>query len=453
LPNATVDRETTEAPRGELVGEPLSLTIRRVALPAIIANLLMTAFHNVDTFWIGRSLGAESLAAVTGAVFWVWLVISVGEMVSIGLDAIAARRHGERRPQDAARTVGDGFVLALLLGAGIAVATPFLLGELFALLGTSAAVSRIGRDYLGTYFLGMPLIFGFFAVDAAFRARGDTRTPLWILAVTTVCGLALDPLLIRGLGPFPALGVRGAALATLVPRGLGCVAGVIILRQRGMLRWGAPRWPVLGTMLRIGAPAAATGVVFSFIYVLLTRITTQFGTPALAALGLGFRMESVVYVASVGMGAALAAIVGQSLGAGDVARAARAGWISTGLVSVVGVAMAIVSLGFADQFAGLFSDDPAVIAEAARYLRISAFSQLFLGAEVVLESAMAGAGWTLVPMLLSTSITALRLPVGAWAASHWGTAGLWWTISLTAAARGMLMVALWSWGRWRGVRV
>ena len=183
----------------------------------------MTAFHNVDTFWIGRSLGAESLAAVTGAVFWVWLVISVGEMVSIGLDAIAARRHGERRPQDAARTVGDGFVLALLLGAAIALATPFVLGVLFDLLETSASVSRIGRDYLGMYFLGMPLIFGFFAVDAAFRARGETRTPLWILAVTTVLGLLLDPVLIRGLGPFPALGVRGAALATLVPRGLACV--------------------------------------------------------------------------------------------------------------------------------------------------------------------------------------------------------------------------------------
>ncbi len=208
-----------------------------MALPAVIANLLMTAFHNVDTFWIGRSLGAESLAAVTGAVFWVWLVISIGEMVSIGLDAIAARRHGERRPQDAARSVGDGFLLALLLGGLIALATPFVLVLLFDLLGTSGSVSRIGRDYLGTYFLGMPLIFGFFAVDAAFRARGDTRTPLWILAVTTVCGLVLDPLLIRGLGPFPALGVRGAALATLVPRGLACVAGVMILQRRGMLVW------------------------------------------------------------------------------------------------------------------------------------------------------------------------------------------------------------------------
>jgi putative MATE family efflux protein len=440
-------------PRGELVGEPLSLTIRRVALPAVIANLLMTAFHNVDTFWIGRSLGAESLAAVTGAVFWVWLVISVGEMVSIGLDAVAARRHGERRPQDAARTVGDGFVLALLLGAAIAMATPFILALLFDLLGTSERVSGIGREYLGMYFLGMPLIFGFFAVDAAFRARGDTRTPLWILAVTTVLGLALDPVLIRGLGPFPALGVRGAALATLVPRGLACIAGVIVLRRRGMLAWGWPRWPVLGTIVRVGAPAAATGVVFSFIYVLLTRLTTQFGTPALAALGLGFRMEGVVYVASVGMGAAVAAIVGQSLGAGDAARAARAGWMSTAIVSVVGAAMAVASLLFAEEFAGIFSDDPAVIAEAARYLRISAFSQLFLGAEVVLESAMAGAGWTLVPMLLSTSITALRLPLGAWAAGVWGTSGLWWTIALTAAARGVLMVLLWGSGRWRGVRV
>jgi putative MATE family efflux protein len=424
-----------------------------VALPAVIANLLMTAFHNVDTFWIGRSLGAESLAAVTGAVFWVWLVISVGEMVSIGLDAIAARRHGERRPADAARTVGDGFVLALLLGGAIAVATPFVLGLLFRLLGTSDAVSGIGRAYLGTYFLGMPLIFGFFAVDAAFRARGDTRTPLWILAGTTVLGLALDPVLIRGIGPFPALGVRGAALATLVPRGLACVIGVMLLRRRGMLQWGTPRWPVLGTIVRIGAPAAATGVVFSFIYVLLTRITTQFGTPALAALGLGFRMESVVYVASVGMGAAVAAIVGQSLGAGDAARAARAGWISTGVVSAVGVAMAVASLLFAERFAGIFSDDPAVIAEAARYLRISAFSQLFLGAEVVLESAMAGAGWTLIPMLLSTGITALRLPVGAWAASQWGTTGLWWTIAITAALRGLVMVALWRSGRWRGAKV
>lgn len=453
MTNAIADSVPSDAPRGELVGEPLSLTIRRVALPAVIANLLMTAFHNVDTFWIGRSLGADSLAAVTGSIFWIWLVISMGEMVSIGLDAIAARRHGERRPGDAARTVSEGLVLAMLLGGAIALATPFVLDWLFVALHTGDAVSDIGRHYLGTYLLGMPLIFGFFAVDAAFRAKGDTRTPLVILAITTVLGLILDPILIRGLGPAPALGVRGAALATLVPRGLGCVIGVVLLQRRAMLQWARPRWMVLWAIVKVGAPAAATGVAFSAIYVALTRITTQFGTPALAALGLGFRLESVVYVVSVGMGAAVAAIVGQSIGAGDIARAKRAGWYATGIVSAFGFVMATVSFFFAEEFVSIFSTDPDVVREAALYLRIAAFSQCFLGAEVVLESAMGGAGWTFVPMLVSTAITLLRLPVGAWAAQQWGTTGLWWTLALTAAARGAVMAVLWGWGRWKLQRV
>ncbi|MBU6366619.1 MAG: MATE family efflux transporter, partial [Gemmatimonadetes bacterium] len=402
-----------------------------------------------DTYWIGRTLGAEALAAATSAVFWIWLVISMGELVSIGLDAVAARRHGERRPAEAARAAGDGLLLALAMGAVVALAAPWLLPGLFAVMHTGEAVSAIGRQYLGTYLVGTPLLFGFFAVDATFRAKGDTRTPLQILAVTTALALLLDPLLIRGVGALPALGVRGAALATLVPRGIGCVVGGWLLYRRGMLTVAAPRWAVMAAIARIGAPAAATGVAFSAIYVALTRITTQFGTPALAALGLGFRIESVVYVVSVGVGAAVAAVVGQSLGASDPERARRAGWIGTLAVSVVGVLMAVVCLAIPEQLGAVFSEDPAVVAEAARYLRIAAFMQLFIGAEVVLESAMGGAGWTLIPMLGSTGITALRLPLGAWAAAHWGVTGLWVTLAVTAAARGLLMMALWQSGRWR----
>jgi len=436
-----------------LVSEPLPQTIRRVALPAIAANLLMTTFHTVDTFWIGRYLGADSLAAVTGSIFWIWLVISIGEMVSIGVDAIAARRHGERRPREAARAVGDGVLFGAGLGLCIALLSPLLMSSLFAVMQTNAAVTDIGARYLGAYLLGMPLIFAFFAVDAAFRAAGDTRTPLYILLFTTAVGLLLDPLLILGAGPIPAQGVRGAALATIVPRGVACVVGVWLLRRRGMIAVSAPRLDVWAQIARIGAPAATTGVVFSFIYVILTRTTTQFGTPALAALGLGFRVESIVYVVSVGAGAAVAAIVGQSLGAGDAERARKAGWGAVQFVSAIGAVMALITVLIPEQLAALFTTDAAVVAEAARYLRIAAFSQLFLGAEVVLESAMGGAGWTLPPMLGSTAITALRIPVGAWAASQFGTTGLWWTLALTAAARGVLMAMLWASGRWRRVVV
>lgn len=413
----------------------------------------MTTFHTVDTFWIGRYLGADSLAAVTGSIFWIWLVISIGEMVSIGVDAIAARRHGERRPSEAAHTVGDGVMFGAALGLVIALLTPLMLTTLFALMHTADAITIIGEHYLGTYLLGMPFIFAFFAMDAAFRAAGDTRTPLYILLLTTGIGLLLDPILILGAGPVPAMGVRGAALATLVPRGVACVVGVWLLKRRSMITLTAPRLAVWGSVARIGAPAATTGIVFSFIYVLLTRTTTQFGTPALAALGLGFRVESIVYVVSVGAGAAVAAIVGQSLGAGDAERARKAGWSAVRLVSVLGAIMALITVLIPEQLASLFSTDAAVVHEAVRYLRIAAFSQLFLGAEVVLESAMGGAGYTLPPMLGSTAITALRIPVGAWSAAHFGTTGLWWTLALTAGARGVLMAVLWGSGRWRRVAV
>ena len=409
----------------------------------------MTMFHTIDTFWIGRYLGSDALAAATSSVFWIWLAISIGELVSIGVDAIAARRHGERRPREAARAVGEGVMYGVALGLMIALATPIVLPSLFALSGTSAAVTAIGTQYLGTYLLGMPLIFGFFAVDAAFRASGDTRTPLYVLVVTTVLGLVLDPALILGVGPIPAMGITGAALATIAPRAVACVIGVLLLARRGMISFSRPRTSVLVAIARVGAPAAATGVAFSAIYVVLTRTTTQFGTPALAALGLGFRIESVVYVVAVGFGAAVAAIVGQSLGAGDVDRARRAGWSAMGFVSVFGAIMATVTVLMPETLAGIFSTDAAVVAEAARYLRIAAFSQLFLGAEVVLESAMGGAGWTLPPMLASTTITALRIPVGAWSAARWGPSGLWWTLALTAALRGVAMSVLWATGRWR----
>ncbi len=413
----------------------------------------MTTFHTVDTFWIGRYLGADSLAAVTGSIFWIWLVISIGEMVSIGVDAVAARRHGEQRPREAAHTVGDGVVFGGALGLVVALLAPLVMTSLFTIMQTSSEVTAIGERYLGAYFLGMPLIFAFFAVDAAFRAAGDTKTPLYILLFTVSLGLLLDPVLILGAGPIPAMGVRGAALATIVPRGVACVLGVWLLRRRGMITLAAPRLAVWWQIARIGAPAATTGVVFSFIYVILTRTTTQFGTPALAALGLGFRVESIVYVVSVGAGAAVAAIVGQSLGAGDAERARRAGWSAVRLVSVMGAVMAAITMIIPETLASMFTTDAAVIAEAARYLRIAAFSQLFLGAEVVLESAMGGAGWTLPPMIGSTAITALRIPVGAWAAAQFGTTGLWWTLALTAAARGVVMALLWGSGRWRRVVV
>ena len=199
----------------------------------------------------------------------------------------------------------------------------------------------------------------------------------------------------------------------------------------------------------MGLPTATTGVVFSLIYVAVTRTTTRFGTPALAALGIGHRVESWLFMVGVGFGAAAAAIVGQSLGAGRVARAERAGWLAVGYGSVLGVVACVAQLAAAERMAAIFTSDPLVLAEASRYLRIAAVSQLVISAEIVLEGALGGAGDTLPPMVTSTSMTALRVPLAAWSAARWGTAGIWWTITLTAIGRGVAMMALWRAGRWK----
>jgi len=445
---ATVTLTGDNAAVGALTRGELPSVIASVAFPAVASMLLMTLFATADSYWVGRQIGPAGLAAVSTSIFWVWVIISCAEMVSVGLTAVAARRHGERRPDQAARAVGDAVALSFTLGAVIAVAGHLMLTQMFGVMHTPTEVSAMGYRYLGTYLYGAPLIFGFFAIDAGFRASGDTQTPFVMLATSVVVALLLDPVLIMGLGPAPQLGIAGAATATVFTRSVVFVVGIAILTRRGMIRFGRPSARTLASIVRVGLPTALTGVLFSLVYVFLTRTTSRFGTPALAALGVGHRVEAWTYMVGVGLGAAAAAVVGQNLGAREVRRASRAGWIAAGYSTIVGGIGGALQLIFAVHFASLFTNDPAVIAESSHYLRIASLSTLLSGCEVVLEGALGGAGDTLPPMLTSTSITALRLPLAAWAAPRFGTAGIWWVIVLTAVGRSLAMMAIWRRGRW-----
>ena len=433
----------------EMLDEPIPVVIRRLALPAVASNVLMTIFASVDAFWVGTRIGARGLAAVSTAVFWIWMVIALAEMVSIGLTAIAARRHGQRRSDDAARVVGEATIIALALGAVVGVAGALSVDWLFALMRTPPDVTALGRSYLRIYFIGAPLIYGYFAVDAAFRASGDTRTPFLLLLASTALTLLLDPMLILGLWGMPRLGIEGAAVALVLTRGGAFLIGIVLLVRRGLFRMRPAQWSTLVALARVGLPTALTGITFSLIYVALTRVTTQFGTPALAALGLGHRIESWLYTIGLGFGAAAAAIVGQNLGAGRPDRAEHAGWTTLWYATIPALGGALAALLIPEQLAGMFTNDPAVIAVAVRYLRISAIAELTVCAEIVLEGALGGAGHTIPPMLTSTTLTALRIPLAWWAASRWGADGIWWTISLTAVARGIAMIALWRAGGWK----
>jgi putative MATE family efflux protein len=432
-----------------LVTDSMRATVIRVAMPAVASSLLMTLFSSVDAFWVGTRIGSTGLAAVSTSLFWIWMIISLAEMIGVGLTAVAARRRGEARHEEAARLGGDTLVFSVVLGVAVAIAGILNLPRLFELMQTSTEVTTLGSTYLHVFLLGTPLIYGFFAIDAMFRAAGDTRTPFLLLLTSVGITLVLDPALILGLGPFPKIGIAGAAIATITTRGAAFVLGLILVVRRGLLKIGRVRMTSIVAVCRIGLPTAVTGVFFSLIYVFLTRTTTKFGTPALAALGIGHRVESWLFMIGVGFGAATAAIVGQNLGAGRPDRAAQAGWLATAYCTAAGVVAFALELTLPREFASLFTSDPAVIEESVKYLRIAAISQLAVCAEIVLEGALGGAGETVPPMVASTTLTASRVPLASWAAARWGSIGIWWVLSITAMARGIAMAALWRAGRWK----
>lgn len=430
---------------------PLRAGILRLAWPAVGTTVFQVLFNITDTFWVGHTLGPAALAGVSVASYSIWIMVSVGELVGVGLTAVASRRHGERDPAAAARATGTALWLALALGIAVALGGLLGLDTLFRVMATEPQVSVLARQFLVVQFLGAFLVYGYFVITAAFRSAGDTRTPFYLLGASVLLNLVLDPVMILGLGPFPALGVYGAALATVLTRGLSFVLGTYILFRRGGIR-NDFTWRVAGTIARIGLPTMLTGVLFSLIYVLLVRVTAAFGTPALAALGVGHKIEGVSYMICIGFALASETMVGQNLGAGNLARARQAGWMTARIATVPTAVLGALFLILPELFARVFTDDPAVIAAAALYLRIVAIAQLAISFENVLEGGLSGAGYTFWTMIWVVGLSAIRIPLAAYVAPRYGLGGIWWVLSVTAVARGLAMTALWHWGGWQRAR-
>jgi len=438
---------------GSLTVGPLRPVILKLAAPAVAMMACHFCFNLIDAIWVGHLIGPAALAAVSTAGFYVWVLLSLGEMVEVGLIAVAARRHGEGRPDAAARAAGAAVLYALAAGAVVASVGFVLTDDLFRLMTVPPDVATLGRRYLRTWLLGGPLVFGFFAIEATFRASGDTRTPFLLLMASVLLSVGLDPLLIAGLGPFPRLGVEGAALASVMVRGGGFLIGIGIAWRRGLLRLDAPDWSAVPTVVRVGAPLSLAGVLLSIVYMWLTRYTSRFGTAALAALGVGHKVEGLGFIAISGFALSASALVGQNLGAGQEDRARQAVRMTVGYCLAVTITTAVAFLTIPRTLVALFTPDPAVITDGSLYLRVIAFAQIGQTFEIILEGALAGAGYTLWPQIASTTLTLLRVPLAAWWSGTLGLLGIWIALSVTAVSRGVMMTIFWLRGSWRRATV
>ncbi len=435
---------------------PLLPVITRLSLPLLLMYALHTGFQIIDLIWVGR-LGAAATGAVSIAFYATWVLFALTEGVGVGILALVSQAVGAGNRRHAGFVAGQGVVLAAMLGVLVMVAAPWIARALFALVDAPPAVAAAGRDYLTVWLFGTPVVMVAFAVETVWRAAGDTRTPMWVMGGATVVNIILDPILIFGWGPAPALGVTGAALASVISIVVALGAFVVLARR------GSELFPFDSAALRqfdaatllhtlqIGMPRVLLGVLFACVYLFLSWLTGRLGTAAIALLGIANRIESIVYLTSDGVGLANSTVVGQNVGAGQLDRAERATWTSASVAMALALGASLLMCLAPYQALSVFTADPEVLRMGVPYLRILGISQIFMALEIVVVHGFSGAGDTLPPTLAEVPIAGLRMPLAWWAALGVGGGmnGIAWVISLTCIARGVWLALWYKRGRWR----
>jgi putative MATE family efflux protein len=381
--------------------------------------------------------------------------------LSIGATAMVARRIGEHDQEGASRAAVQSIVLgvavSLLIGVIGAVNAPALLG----LMGASPEVIASGSTFTRVMLGGNATIVLLFLINAAFRGAGDAAIAMRVLWLGNFINIVLGPCLIFGPGPFPALGVTGAAVATNIGRGTAVLVQLIALtRWNRRVRVARRHWsldlPTMASMLRLSGSGTLQILIGTASYVALVRILSVFGSSALAGYTIGIRLIIFALLPSFGISNAAATMVGQNLGAGKPDRAERAVWTAAFYNMIFLGVVGLVFVLAASPIVSLFTDDPVVSRYAVGCLRIVSCGFLFYAYGMVLTQSFNGAGDTWTPTFINLVVFwALELPL-AWVLAHAGgfeATGVFIALAVAYSMLAVVSAVVFRKGRWKMARV
>jgi len=439
----------------------LNRALMRMALPTIGWMIIESLFNIVDAFWVGK-LGAQAFASASAASFVLWMLFAFSDIAAVSANALTAQSVGAGRFEDVPQHFWRCAQVTIPTGLFFGLVFYLFSPTLFSWLGLEKPVSDGAWEYLLPWLLGLPLVFFVAVIIAVFRGSGDARTPMLLMFMMVVLNALLDPVFIFGMGPFPALGLAGAAWVSVFCHLVLLVCALAVMKRRHLLPCSGggfsmfvPDFDYFRRIVFTGLPVALNGAFFSLIYIGLTGVISSFGSVAVAAVGMGHRIESFPWFFCYGFSIAAASMVGQYIGAGRIQDAVGAVWRAAVIASVFVAVFIVAILFFAEEAVGIFINDPSVIAESGVYLRIVAVSWAVGMFEIVLSGAFSGSGHTLPPMLVGIPLTALRIPVAYILAVTlgWGAAGVWFAIGITSVAKGALMLVLFLKGGWKKSRL
>jgi putative MATE family efflux protein len=452
-----------EAVRGshqDYTAGSLNRAILLLAVPMVLEMVLESLFAVVDVFWVGR-LGANAVATVGLTESMLSLVFAVGIGLSLSTTAMVARRIGEKDPEGAAEAAVQA--IALGLGVSIAIGLPCLLlaPKLLQSMGASAEIVAVGSGYTRICLGGSCAVLLLFLNNAIFRGAGDAAIAMRLLWVSNIINLILDPCLIFGWGPFPRLGVTGAALATFTGRSIGvCYQFYRLLkgteRIRVLTRQIRIHMEVLLRLLRVSLTGILQFAIAHTSWIGLVRIVSTFGAAAVAGYTIAIRLVIFAILPSWGLSNAAATLVGQNLGAGKPDRAEKSVW-RTGLYNMIFLgALGVFFIIFSEHIVRLFTNDPEVVPLGAACLRIVSYGNIGYAYGMVMLQAFNGAGDTVTPTIVNFfGFWLLEIPLAYWLAIplHMQSRGAFWAIVVAEGAIAGTSAILFKRGRWKKQKI
>jgi putative MATE family efflux protein len=438
----------------------LNRAILLLAVPMVLEMVLESLFAVVDVFWVGR-LGADAVATVGLTESMLSLVFAVAMGLSLSTTAMVARRIGEKDPEGAAVAGVQAITLGLFISLAIGVPCFFFAPNLLHLMGASAQIVAVGSGYTRICLGGSCAVLLLFLNNAIFRGAGDAAIAMRLLWVSNIINLVLDPCLIFGWGPFPRLGVTGAALATFIGRSIGVLYQFYRLlhgteRIRVLARQLRVHWDVLLRLLRVSLTGILQFAIAHTSWIGLVRIVSIFGAAALAGYTIAIRVVIFVILPSWGLSNAAATLVGQNLGAGHPERAEKSVW-RTGLYNVTFLgAVGVLFILFAEHVVRLFTHDPEVVPLGAACLRIISYGNLGYAYFMVMMQAFNGAGDTITPTIVNFfGFWLFEIPLAYWLAIplHMRSNGVFFSIAIAESAMAVASAILFKQGKWKKQKI
>lgn len=428
--------------------------ILRLAWPVVVSMALHNSYSIIDMFWVA-SLGKEAVAGVTLSGILFFFMFSGAQVFATGIHALIARACGAGKAEQAGMILRDGILTALFAGAVVGFLL-FNFPELaLRFLGAEEEVISVGTPYLTIMAAGFAVSLPQFTLSSGYRATGDMTTAMVLTFITVILNVILDPLLIFGLGPIPAFGLAGAAWATVISLTAAFVVGIFLLSGHhslnGFRLYRRVSFGVVKEMFIIGLPTGVHYMLLSLNQTIMIRMVAEFGTVIIAATGIGTRITHLAFLPCIGIGTAIATLVGQYLGAGEKERAAmhvRRALVINGAVTLIICSLIAV---FPDVLMRVFTDSPEIVGAGRLYLRIFAGGFICVSTVIVLSRVFQGAGDTVWPAVTALFRIVFFIILGfilGWL-TDLNEIGIW--LAFAASSFGQLLIIAWIYrlGTWQ----